>query len=491
MGFEDDIFISYAHIDNHPLTEGQEGWISDFHRALERRVGELRGKTPKIWRDLKLQGNDYFDDIIVGRFPKVTLLLSVLSPRYVKSEWCVKELQKFCEAAATNGGVRVADKSRIFKVIKTPVERNEHPAEVQELLGYEFYELDQSGRPIEFNVIFGSEYLYKYWTKINDLAYDIKQMLDRFSSYSNNGVVEETPVASPETTIYLAETTSDLIEERNKVKRELQQRGYVILPEQPLPFYYPDFERVVRENLERCKLSIHLIGANYGMVPEGEERSLIVLQNELAIQHAQKSPEFSRLVWMPVGLQPQEPRQEEFITSLQSEPNLLQTSLEELKTIIKDKLNSKPQPAKEALAEDGPLRVYLICDQRDLEAIAPVDNYLFDQGFEVILPLFEGDEAQVRQDHQEQLQICDVVIIYCGNIQEPWVRTKLGDLRKIHGYGRSKPMLAKGIYMGEPHTEQKRRWCRTREAQLITNVNELESFVAQLNSERTTQGEQQ
>jgi hypothetical protein len=157
---------------------------------------------------------------------------------------------------------------------------------------------------------------------------------------------------------------------------------------------------------------------------------------------------------MPVGLQPQEPRQEEFITSLQSDANLLQTSLEELKTIIKDKLNPTPQPTQNIIAEDGPLRVYLICDQRDREAIAPLDDYLYNQGLEVILPLFEGDEAQVRQDHQEQLQVCDVVIIYCGDIQEPWLRTKLGDLRKIYGYGRSKPMLAKGIYMGEPHTNK-------------------------------------
>ncbi len=478
MGFEDDIFISYAHIDNHPLTEGQEGWISDFHRALGIRLAQLRGETPKIWRDLKLQGNDYFGDTIVERFPKVALLVSVLSPRYVKSDWCVKELREFYKAAATTGGVRVADKSRIFKVIKTPVERKQHPQEVQELLGYEFYQFDHSGRPIEFSKIFGAEAERNYWTKVNDLAYDIKQMLDNFSSHGNN-VVEETPIAATGTTIYLAETTFDLVEERDKVKRELQQRGYVVLPERSLPPYYPDFEQVVRENLEGCKLSIHLIGARYGMVPEGAERSLVVLQNELAIQHSQNSPEFLRLVWMPVGLQPQEPRQEEFITSLH-DANLLQTSLEELKTIIKDKLNPTPQPTKDIIAEDGPLRVYLICDQRDREAIAPLDDYLYNQGFEVILPLFEGDEAQVRQDHQEQLQVCDVVVIYCGDIQEPWLRTKLGDLRKIYGYGRSKPMLAKGIYMGEPHTEQKRRWCRTREAQLIQNVNELELFAQQI-----------
>jgi hypothetical protein len=265
MGFEDDIFISYAHIDNQPLTEGQKGWISDFHRDLQRRVEELRRERTRIWRDEKLQGNDYFGDTIVERFPKVALLVSVLSPRYIKSKWCVRELEEFYKAAQTTGGVRIADKSRIFKVIKTPVPRNEYPQEVRELLGYEFYQLDQSGKPIEFNLRFNPEYTYKYWNKINDLAYDIQQMLDRFSNNSN-GAVELTPIASTGTTIYLAQTTSDLIEERDKIRRELQQRGYIVLPEQSLPLYYPDFEQFVHKNLEDCKLSIHLIGARYGIV---------------------------------------------------------------------------------------------------------------------------------------------------------------------------------------------------------------------------------
>lgn len=132
----------------------------------------------------------------------------------------------------------------------------------------------------------------------------------------------------------------------------------MILPDQPLP-YTPDFSKVVRDHLERCTLSIHLVGSGYGIVPEGADRSVVVLQNELAADRSREYPGFSRLVWMPVGLQAQEPRQEEAIKSLQDDPNLLQTTLEELKTIIQDQLNPQPQPAKDAIAEDGPLRVYL------------------------------------------------------------------------------------------------------------------------------------
>lgn len=149
MGFENDIFISYAHIDNEALTKGQEGWISDFHHGLEIRLAQLRGEKPKIWRDLKLQGNDYFGDTIVERFPKVALLVSVLSPRYVKSEWCVKEMREFCQAAEQTGGVRVADKSRIFKIIKTPIPRDKQPQEVQRkhyLSGRNYLRFDERSR---------------------------------------------------------------------------------------------------------------------------------------------------------------------------------------------------------------------------------------------------------------------------------------------------------------------------------------------------------
>ena len=53
MTFENDIFISYAHIDDQPLVEGQKGWISNFHRALEIRLAQLMGRPPSLWRDPK------------------------------------------------------------------------------------------------------------------------------------------------------------------------------------------------------------------------------------------------------------------------------------------------------------------------------------------------------------------------------------------------------------------------------------------------------
>jgi hypothetical protein len=101
------------------------------------------GAPVKIWRDRKLGGNDVFDGTIHTELSRAATLLTVVSPRYFLSQSCREELDGFFQAAEQNGGVRLADKHRVFKVMKTYVPLEEHPAELREMLGYEFYAIDQ------------------------------------------------------------------------------------------------------------------------------------------------------------------------------------------------------------------------------------------------------------------------------------------------------------------------------------------------------------
>ena len=98
-----DIFISYAHLDDKPLTEGQKGWITKFHRILEVRIGQLLGEEPEIWRDPKLGGSDMFDQAIVTEFQNARVMVSIMTPRYIKSDWCVREFSEFAESAEGTG----------------------------------------------------------------------------------------------------------------------------------------------------------------------------------------------------------------------------------------------------------------------------------------------------------------------------------------------------------------------------------------------------
>src|ERR1700728_3380997 len=128
MDFEGDAFISYAHLDNLELIRGQKGWVTNLHRALEIRVAQLLGKQPHIWRDPKLKGNDQLAGTLIEKLARVAVLIPVVSPRYIKSDWAMKELAAFADAAERQGGLQFEDKLRIFKVLKTPVPLDQHPA---------------------------------------------------------------------------------------------------------------------------------------------------------------------------------------------------------------------------------------------------------------------------------------------------------------------------------------------------------------------------
>ena len=225
------------------------------------------------------------------------------------------------------------------------------------------------------------------------------------------------------------------------------------LPDHHLPDTGPELEEEVRAMLRRCRLSIHLIGERHGRVPEAATQSVEELQNALAAMCSQKNAAFSRLVWLPPGVHTTDERQQAFLTALQNDlalqvgDDLLQTNLEELKTVIQDKLKP-PEAQKEApidAGSAGPTRIYLIHDQQDQDAVQPLDDYLFDHECEVLRPLFAGDEGRVSAEHQANLCECDAVLFYYGQVEEGWLRGKLRDLRKAPGYGRTTPFMATAI----------------------------------------------
>jgi hypothetical protein len=491
MNFEGDAFISYAHLDNVELIEGGKGWVTNLHRALEVRVAQLLGKPSHIWRDPKLDGNDIFEDALVKRLRDVAALISVVSPRYVKSEWARRELAEFWKAAEEQGGVRFHDKARIFKVLKTPVPIETTPPELQSLLGYEFFRVDpDTGRIHELDEVFGSEAQREFWIRLDDLAHDICCMLEVLEgSHAAIGTVDL--IGAP--TIFLAETTSDLREQREAIKRDLQQHGYTVLPARTLPMVESELRAILRSDLARCRMSIHLVGRSYSFVPETSSQSLLEIQNDLAIERGGQGG-FSRLLWIPPGLQVKDERQQRVIEQFRMDPriqkgaDLLETPLEDLKTLIQARLKRITVPAaassKQAVPSKNLVQLYLIYDQRDTEAASSWADFLFEKELEVIRPVFEGDEAEVREYHEENLRSCDAALILYGSASECWLRRKLRELQKSAGYGRTKPMPVVAISLIPPVVPEKERF-RTHEAMLISQLggfspDALQPFISRL-----------
>ena len=484
--YDGDAFISYAHLDNVELDEGHGGWVTNLHRALEARVAQLYGVESHIWWDPKLQGNDYFSDTLEQQLQRVKALIAIVSPRYVQSEWGRRELAAFCKAAEQQGGIRVRDKARIFKVLKTPVDRELHPPELQSLLGYEFFKEDPvTGKMRELDEIFGPDAEKDFWLKLDDLAHDICDLLKLLPPPPN-------PIPA-RGVVYLAVATSELKDRREAIKRDLVQHGYTVLPDRPLPVAAAEVEAAVREDLARCRLSIHMVGRTYSMVPEGGLASLVELQNELAIERAAKG-QFSRLIWIPPGLQVDDDRQRKVLDELRMDPrmekgaDLLETPLEDLRTMIGAWLQKSETPARETavMSLDSSPHLYLIYDQRDTDAIAPWADFLFTD-FEVIHPAFDDQNSETATYHEESLRSCHGALIFYGSAGEPWLRGKLRELQKCTAYRETRTPPCTGVCLIAPRTPVKERF-RTHQAILIPQwdglaPDALQPFVSRLKGE--------
>ncbi len=481
MPFDNDIFVSYAHVDNEPFDNPQ-GWIDRFDQKLRLRVAQLLGTPPSVWRDTRLQGNEYFAGSIGDGISSTRLMLSVVSPRYVNSVWCRGEVREFSLRAAQTGDATAGNLTRVFKVVKTHVPEEEMPEELRGLLGYHFYEFDERGRPREFRQDDPPNKDQRYWDRLEDIALDIAGALKSLREETNEArrdASEGEDDALPlEKKVYLAETTSDVSAERDRIRRELQQRGYYVLPDRELPRRARDFEDAVRDALSRCVLSVHVVGSTYGLVPEGEEeRSVVRWQEELAAERAASDSNFSRIIWMPPGLEPQGKRHSAFVEELQTKlgagAELLQTSVEDLKLRVLEKLKPKAAPASTQDDEtNGVKQVYLICDNRDVDDVKPVEDFLFQQGFDTKNSVLDTEGTDVAQAHREYMVKCDAALIYYGNANPMWLSTKIDDLKKARDWGRAAPFDARAVYVSSPQTPQKQRF-RTHEVPVLQN---FESF---------------
>src|SRR5262245_45789947 len=124
--FAEDVFISYAHNDDDVYAQETLGWVTRLHQDLEQRVRNYLGSTIQFWRDSEILNNDVFANKIFGRLIKTATFLSVLSPSFLNSEWCRREVDAF--AANADAELLVDnERSRIFKIEKMPVGRNMLP----------------------------------------------------------------------------------------------------------------------------------------------------------------------------------------------------------------------------------------------------------------------------------------------------------------------------------------------------------------------------
>lgn len=485
--YKTDVFISYAHLDNQSKNEDIEGWISRFHSELDRVLSMRMGEKVNIWRDDKLQGNDQFSDEIHEQFVSTALMISVVSPRYIKSEWCSREVNAFVKQADQSGGVVINNKARIFKVIMYPVPSEEPlPPVMKEMLGYDFY-LEEGGTPREMDVQYGQEYGESFQRMLTTLAFEITGLLNQLKTNTPEVDSNDSPDSQGKPVVYLAECSYDIKPFRERLETELRQLGYAVLPEKHLPQSESDYIVEVDQLLKQCQLSIHLVGNQYGAVPDGpSDKSTSALQNQVAVTHSQLEG-LRRVVWINEGFDSDHLRQKNFIESLLDDPEAqsgaelivgsfedLRTATEAAITVIEDE-NSRKKLAQSDISDSNvEKQLYLVYTEQDRSAVRELRKVMQRNGINVSTPAFTGAAAQIRASNQGSLTSADIVMIYYGAGDEAWKRSTDTEIRKSQGYRTDNETAQYFTYLAKPSTCDKEDLVYMEEPNIISALDGFE-----------------
>jgi hypothetical protein len=161
-------------------------------------------------------------------------------------------------------------------------------------------------------------------------------------------------------------------------------------------------------------------------------------------------------VWLPPNLAVAEERQRAFVAELQNDEELVVAPLDDLKRIVHAALVPQPEPAASGASGTGTKSVYLIVDPPDTAAAQVVDDWLFQQGFDVRRSSSSADKTESRRVHTLHLKSSDGVLIFHGTTLESWLFTKLKELEKVYGQGRSrKRPLPRAVILADPKRPDK------------------------------------
>jgi len=437
QGFNNDVFISFAHTDN------TDGWVEAFHIRLKDRLLQI-GAQASVWRDNKLRGTDIFSDEIFSHLKDSAVLISIISPSGIRSSWCQDERQKFEKFAELNGGFRIGNTLRAVKVVKTPLENDEHK-DLFGTLGYEFYQrIEGTRRFKEFDPSSP-----EFRDRIDWVAQEI---LDILNVLCKQNLGSDRPKPS----VYVAATSSDLEEPRQSIVRQIEDWGYTVLPTSSLALLdSSSFRSSVNAALAKSLLSVHLVGKQRGLIPEGEEKSIVVLQYELA-----QSRPAERVLWVAPGQSP-DPVVLSSIANDQEGVEILEgRTLEDLKELIEAKLKRLREETSLLRQGKSKFSVYIVCDRKDHPYLNESDghkralqlkSYLDNEGYVVWLPPVSSmEETRRRKDHRETLKLSDAVLLYWGAADEVWFRESVRELIKERTRRSGCRRLAEAAYLGGP-----------------------------------------
>jgi hypothetical protein len=421
-----DIFISYAHVDNIPVFNQEQGWIEQFHEDLRILLVQRLGRIDDIriwWDEKRLDGGTFFDHSIEEGIRRTAVMLCLLSPGYMKSDYCQKELDAFYQKVQDEEfGLKVGDRSRLLNVLLYNIPFKKWPAELGGTSGFPFYDSDSEedwGNPLEVNDP-------RFRKQLNDLKETLANVIEEMR--------EPVPPPLPAFSIYFGDVADSLRTVRKRTIAELEKQGYTVICDVPPPFEKEEHERAVKEKIEGSLLNVHLLDQFPGREIEGEE-TLWYPQTQVEIGLQTEKPQ---LIWVPAETNIEiieEEQYKTFIGALESgrqsakKIDFIRGAKSELTKQIIDLVEhlkkEQEQLKNEGLAAVADMAVLLDTHAQDQVYAWRVGETLLEHGIKAYLNPVEDDPRLNANTLEERISKVNKLVFFYGKVTWDWVRGRM------------------------------------------------------------------
>ena len=438
-----DVFVSYSSIDNEALvTDGGQhrGWIDAL---LEKLRVEMRSRIGE--REVKLSIDHEFIDSTLPLTPQIleqvrgaAVLLVVMSPAYLKSEWCRRERNAFLAAAQRH--VRTGS---MLVVRARPVARDAQPDEFRDLRGIEFFVPRPGARTEESYRVLGHPdandlaFMDRICTLGQELSNQLRRLRSAATSYHS--------VPPGGTGVFVAGGTDDLEEREEELRGYLTQEGIHVLPSPSSRYPMSDlvsYEASVLQDLECCTLFAQLLGPTRGRRLEfAPGRRLPELQFDLA-RRANKPI----LQWRERSLELASIPDAKHRALLEG-AQVRACGINEFKAAVVERAFQKPTRRRAQTSTQTV--VFLNVNSPDRVLARDLGMRLSGLGLDCYWPIEAGAPETIRADLEENLRECDGLVLVYGETQVEWVHQQLRQTRKIIST-RQRPLAAMALFDGPP-----------------------------------------
>lgn len=433
-GFTNDVFISYAHDDDVPAGAG---WISQFEQRLQAFLEKNLGKKlePKVQKDTGTVSNigDAHQQLS-DNFKNSAVLLMIVSPNYLASEYCALEREWFENAVAASGEFDLGNLKRIVRVLLLRDREDRYLDIVPSAPGFEFcprkQDLDEDTQMQEFPI--GSSQFNKEFDKLgNELIAVLQKMQNQRTA------------VFVRTSIEVTETESPAYKAWDRLRKHLEGHKYRVLPR---------YLTKIEDQLVDSKAAVFLLGEKFNPKLKSYVTEALRLEKLCMIWTGENESKFDA-------------DQQNYLRELRNNEKILfgPKSIVDFREWVTLQLNPPPQgELTSAAGESGEPVIYLISDDNPVEATRLESKILNRGKFRVRhLPAHPDAGDNLILDKQ-LLSTCDAIMLLWTKADPLWITTRSGVLNYPTSYRLGgKPLSSKGLCIKYPPQEAQEGFIRS------------------------------